>query len=187
LNEKILKRDLTPKDSERGLVLVFTGEGKGKTTSALGDVVRAVGHGLKVCIVFFMKGDYPYGERNTLKQMPNVTVLSFGHEDFVDPKNVKPYQIEEAEKAFRSARDEVMSGKYDMVVLDEINVAVFFNLIKIEDVLKLIDEKPRKLELILTGRRADAQLIEKADLVTEMLKIKHPYDQGIPARKGIEY
>jgi cob(I)alamin adenosyltransferase len=187
LTEKLTKRELSSESAKLGLVQIFTGDGKGKTTAALGTAIRASGQGLKICIIFFMKGDYPYGERNILRDMPGITVLSFGHETFVDPQNVQPYQVEEAEKAFMAARKELISGKYDLVILDEINVAVLFNLIKLDDVLKLIDDKPPNTELILTGRRADVKLVEKADLVTEMLKIKHPYDQGIPARKGIEY
>ena len=153
----------------------------------MGTVIRALGHGLKVYIVFFMKGDYLYGERNVLSQLPNVTMDSFGSAGFVDPQNIKPEEKEEAERALAAARQAMLKGSYDLVVLDEVNLAVAFNLIELDEVLKLIDEKPEGVELILTGRQADSKLVQSADLVTEMLKIKHPYDQGVVAREGIEY
>jgi cob(I)alamin adenosyltransferase len=187
LAEKTIKRDLTSEPSSQGLVQVFTGDGKGKTSAALGNLIRALGHGLRVHIIFFMKGDYPYGERNILSQLPNVTVTSFGQEEFVDPANIKAEQVAQAGQALAAARQAVLSRSYDLVILDEINVAAAFKLIAVEDIIRLIDDKPRKLELILTGRLADSRIIEKADLVTEMVKIKHPFDRGISARKGFEY
>lgn len=171
----------------RGLVQVYTGCGKGKTTAALGLAVRAQGQGLKVHVIFFMKGGYPYGERQTMDQLPNVTYQIFGHEHFVDPNNVQEEDREQAELALQAARDALHSGKYDLLVLDEVNVATSWKLIDIEDLLRLIEEKPPDLELVLTGRYADERIIEKADLVTEAVEVKHPYQQGIPARKGIEY
>ncbi len=171
----------------KGLVHLFTGNGKGKTTAALGAVIRAVGHGLRVFIVFFMKGDYPYGEYETLRKLPGVDVAAFGFRHFTDRANIKPEEIEQAKLALAAAREGILSGKYDMVVLDEVNVAVSLKLIELEEVVKLIKDKPPKVELILTGRYADSKLIELAALVTEMVKVKHPYDRGIKARKGIEY
>jgi len=171
----------------RGLVRVFTGNGKGKTSAALGTVLRAHGLGLKVYIVFFMKGDYPYGEYKTLGRLTNVTRVSFGHRKFIDPANIKPKEIEQARLALAAARKAVISGDYDLVVLDEINLAAAWKLIALDDVIKLIKEKPENVELILTGRHADTKLIELADHATEMAKIKHPYDNGILARKGIDY
>jgi len=153
----------------------------------MGAVIRALGHGLRVYIGFFMKGDYSYGERNVLSQLPNVTIESFGTRGFVDPKNIKPQEKEQAKRALAAAREAMLSGNYDLVVLDEVNVAVAFKLVELDEVLKLIDNKPEEVELILTGRRADSKLIKSADLVTEMLKIKHPYDSGVKAREGIEY
>jgi cob(I)alamin adenosyltransferase len=172
---------------DKGLVQVFTGNGKGKTTAALGTVLRALGHGLRVYIVFFMKGDYDYGEYRALSQLPGVDTASFGLRRFTDPDNISPEEIEQARLALAAARKAIKSGNYDLVVLDEVNVALGFKLIELEDVVKLIQDKPADVELILTGRYADARLIELADLVTEMVKIKHPFDQGIKARKGIEY
>ena len=173
--------------NSRGLVQVFTGNGKGKTSAALGAVLRAVGHGLRVCIVFFMKGKYPYGEFSTLPKLPNVDVASFGLRCLIDPSHINPEEIEQAKLALSTAQQAMLSGNYDMVVLDEVNVAVYFKLIELDEVIKLIEDKPPKLDIILTGRYADAKLIELADLVTEMVKLKHPYDKGVKARKGIEY
>jgi cob(I)alamin adenosyltransferase len=168
-------------------VQVFTGDGKGKTTAALGAVVRALGQGRRVYIVFFMKGEYPYGERNILAQLANVEVASFGSPDFVDPASVRPEDREQARLALAAAREAMLSGKYDLVVLDEVNVAVAFELLPLTEVIKMIRDKPPQVELILTGRKAAPELIKMADLVTECLKIKHPYDEGIEARRGIEY
>ncbi len=170
-----------------GLVQVFTGTGKGKTTAAMGTIVRALGHDHRVFIVFFMKGNYPYGEYSTLAKLPNVDAVSFGLRSFIDPENIKPEEIEQAKLALAAARDAALSGKYNLVILDEVNVALHYKLIGLDEVMKLIDDKPPDVELILTGRNADAQIIDRADLVTEMVKIKHPYDKGIRARKGIEY
>lgn len=171
----------------KGLVQVFTGNGKGKTTAALGTILRALGHGLRVYIVFFMKGDYDYGEYSTLAKLPNVDMASFGFRRLTDPSNIKPEEIEQARLALAAAREAVLSGTYDLVVLDEVNVALGFKLIELDEVVKLVRNKPPKVELILTGRYADNKIIEMADLVTEMVKVKHPFDKGIKARKGIEY
>ena len=171
----------------KGLVQIFTGNGKGKTTAALGTILRAAGHGLKIFIVFFMKGDYAYGEFNALLNLPNVEIRKSGFREFTDPLNIKPEEKEQAESALTAAREAALSGNYDLVVLDEVNVALEYKLIETADVIKLIEDKPPHVELILTGRYADTELVEKADLVTEMVKVKHPFDKGIKARKGIEY
>jgi len=171
----------------KGLAQIFTGDGKGKTSAAIGAVIRALGHGLKVYIAFFMKGDYPYGERSILSQLPNVTMESFGSGGFTDPANIKPEEKEQAKRALAAAREAMLSGSYDLVVLDEVNLAAAWNLVELEEVLRLIEDKPEGVELILTGRRADSKLVKSADLVTEMLNIKHPYDEGVAGREGIEY
>lgn len=171
----------------KGLVQVFTGNGKGKTTAAVGTIVRAAGHGLKVFLVSFMKGNYAYGEYKVLSQLPNVEVAQFGLRKFTDPGKIKPEEKAQAGAALAAARKAVMSGNYDLVVLDEVNVAVCYDLIGLEEVMKLIKNKPPHVELILTGRYADNKLLELADLVTEMVKVKHPFDEGVKARKGIEY
>ena len=173
--------------SLKGLVQIFTGDGKGKTSAALGTVVRAMGFGLRVCIVVFMKGDYPYSEWKFLQDIPGVIVARFGFTSFTDPDNVKPEEKEQAREALEYAREAMLSGEYDMVVLDEVNVASGWNLIEVEDVIGLVKERPPSVELILTGRSADDRLVEIADMVTECRKVKHPYDNGILARQGIDY
>lgn len=171
----------------KGLVEIFTGDGKGKTSAALGIALRALGQGLRVHIVFFMKGDFPYGEQKIISELSNVTFQRFGFQDFVDPANVKPEEKEEARKALGAARKAMLSQKYDVVILDEVNVAIAWKLVDIEGVIKLVRDRPEKVELILTGRYADPRLIELADLVTDMVKVKHPYDKGVLSRKGIDY
>lgn len=175
------------KPSEKGLVEIFTGDGKGKTSAALGIALRAIGHNLRVHIIYFMKGDYPSGEREVLSHLPNVEISIFGRDCFVDPVDVKAEDKEEAKKGLKKAREVIQSGDYDVVILDEINVATAWKLLDANEVLELIRNKPEKVELILTGRYADPRLVEVADLVTEAVKIKHPYDKGILSRKGVDY
>jgi cob(I)alamin adenosyltransferase len=170
-----------------GLVQIFTGDGKGKTSAALGAAMRAAGHGLRVHITFFMKGDYPYGEQQSLALLPGISVARFGQREFVDPGNVKPEEKEQARQALEDARRAVFSGEYDLVIMDEVNVASAWKLIDLDEVVQLIRGKPENVELILTGRYADQKLVELADLVTEMREIRHPYGKGIPSRMGFEY
>ena len=174
-------------EKTRGLVQVFTGNGKGKTTAALGTVLRAAGHGMKIFILFFMKGDYERGEFKALTHFPNVEVSRSGFRKFIDPVHGTPEEKKEAGRALAAARGAVTSGDYDLVVLDELSIAVAYELVGLDEVIQLIRDKLPHVELIITGRYADKQLIEMADLVTEMAKIKHPLDQGVKARKGIEY
>ena len=171
----------------RGLVEIFTGDGKGKTSAALGIALRASGHNRKVLIVYFMKGNFPYGEQEALSQLANIDVARFGQLNFVDPHNVTQAEKAEAERALDTARKAIIGNNYDVVILDEINVAAAWKLIDTDEVIKLIRERPEKMELILTGRYADGRLIDLADLVTNMTKVKHPYDKGILSRKGIDY
>lgn len=171
-----------------GLVSVFTGDGKGKTTAAIGTAVRAAGHGFKVFIVFFMKGkDYVHGEVSALSRLPNVTLASFGQKGWVDKKDARPEQRAQAGSALAAAREAMLGGDYDLVVLDEVAVAADYKLIELEEVVKLIKDKPRSVELIITGRNASPRLVQMADLVTEMVMVKHPYTRGVTARRGIDY
>ena len=173
-------------DTKRtGLVQINTGNGKGKTTAALGTILRAAGYGLRVFVIFFMKGHYEYGEYRSLPSLPNVEVAGFGLRKLSGRDD--PEEKKEAEKALARGREVINSGEYDLVLLDEVNVALEYGLVDIEDIIDLIRKKPSHVELILTGRYADNRLIELADQVTEMVKVKHPYDRGINARKGIEY
>jgi cob(I)alamin adenosyltransferase len=174
-------------EKRTGMCQVFTGDGKGKTTAALGTALRALGHGMKVLVVVFMKGDYPYGEWKALEHFPNAKIVRFGFLEFTDPNNVKPEEREQAENALQAAREAMRSGKYDLVILDEVNVASAWKLVHLEKVIELVKSRPPHVELILTGRSADKQLVELADLVTECVKVKHPYDRGTLARQGIEY
>jgi len=171
---------------EKGYIHVYTGPGKGKTTSALGLGLRAAGAGYKVYMIQFMKGR-KYSEIESLKHLPNFTIVQYGRDEFVSKEKPEQIDIDLAKDGFEHAKKIVNDGKYDMLILDEINVAVDYNLIPVEKVLKFVREKPEKIELILTGRYAHPEIIKIADLVTEMLEIKHPYQYGVTARKGIDY
>jgi cob(I)alamin adenosyltransferase len=172
---------------EKGLVQVYTGDGKGKTSAAFGLALRAIGRGLKVYIVQFIKGGFDYGELYVVDKLPNLTLKAFGRGLFVTRKPPDEVDVALAEEAFNLAKEVVESGEYDMVILDEINVALSLKLISLEKVLDLIKRKPEHVELVLTGRYAPNEIIEAADLVTEMREIKHPYRKGWPARMGVDY
>jgi len=170
---------------KKGLIEVYTGNGKGKTTAALGLAMRAVGHGLKVYIFQFLKGR-DSSELNTAKALaPNLVIEQGGSKTLYKGKP-SDEDIRLAHNLFKKSQDIILKGDYDVVVLDEINVAIHLGLISVEQVLSLIEKKPEHLELILTGRYASPEIIKVAHLVTEMTKIKHPYDEGVEARKGIE-
>lgn len=171
----------------KGMVLVYTGNGKGKTTAALGLACRASGQKKKILMIQFMKGKVNYGELRSAKKLPGFTIKQFGRPSFVDKKNPAPADIKGAQQAMEFARKAFHSGKYDIVILDELNVALDFNLISLKDVLALMAAKPEKLELVITGRYAHAKVIKLADLVSEVKEVKHYYQQGVPARRGIEF
>jgi cob(I)alamin adenosyltransferase len=172
---------------EKGLVQVYTGNGKGKTTAALGVALRAIGHGMKVLVVQFMKGDTGYGEQEAARRLsPNLTILKAGREAFVSRSNPEPIDFELAQEGYSVARKAIRDKEYDIVILDEINMAIDYGILPLSDLLQLVDSKPETIELILTGRSARPEILERADLVTEMVEQKHYYKRGIPARKGIE-
>lgn len=171
----------------QGLIQVYTGDGKGKTTAALGLALRAAGHGLHVYIVQFMKGWPDYGELVALRHQPSITLVQFGRPDFVDRAHPDPRDVQMAQAAWQHGLDVLRDGRYDVVVLDEINVALDYALLSLQQVLALLDAKPGHVELVLTGRNAHPEVIRRADLVTEMCLVKHPYDAGIAGRRGIEY
>jgi cob(I)alamin adenosyltransferase len=172
---------------ENGLVQVYTGNGKGKTTAAFGLALRAVGRGLKVYVIQFIKGGFDYGELYVVDKLPNLELKAFGRGKFITEKPAGKEDVKLAEEALALAEAVVRSGKYDIVILDEINVALHLGLIKTEKVLELMKNRPKHVELILTGRYAPNEIIEVADLVTEMREVKHPFNKGYQARKGIEY
>ena len=171
---------------ERGYVQVYTGNGKGKTTAALGLALRAVGRGLKVCVFQFIKGGGPYGEHLIAEKLaPFFTIIQTGRPGWVNTKDITEDR-RMAQEAFLQAKELLTSAGYDLFICDEINGAVGFGLIDVEQVLELISLKPERVELVLTGRNAHERVIEAADLVTEMREIKHYYKAGVPARTGIE-
>ncbi len=171
----------------RGLVIVITGNGKGKTTAAFGQVLRAIGQGYHVFVLQFMKGR-KYGEFiAAVKYLPNLAIRMSGLDSFVMRDNPAAIDIELAQKGLEVARKAIMSGKYDMVILDEINVALDFKLIDLNEVINLIKNKPPAIDLILTGRYAPKEIINLADTVSEVKEIKHHYNAGIKDRAGIEY
>lgn len=185
--EKSLHSESPVKRSRLGLVQVFTGDGKGKTTAAIGAAIRALGSGLTVFIAFFMKGNYIEGEGKILSRLPRITIASSGSPEFVNPSNISEEDVEQARSLFRAASKALKSAKYDLVILDEINLAIVWGLVSLDDALNLIADKPGNVELILTGRGADARVIQLADLVTDCRNVKHPFNRGIKARQGIEY
>ena len=166
---------------------VYTGNGKGKTTAAFGLALRAIGRGLKVYVIQFIKGGFDYGELYIADKLPNLKLKAFGRGKFVTEKPAEKEDVKLAEEALALAEKVVKSGEYDIVILDEVNVALDLKLIKTEKVVELVKSKPRHVELVLTGRYAPAEIVEIADLVTEMKEIKHPFNKGQQARKGIEY
>jgi cob(I)alamin adenosyltransferase len=172
---------------EKGLVQVYTGNGKGKTTAAFGLALRAIGRGLRVCIIQFIKGGFDYGELYVIDRLPGLKLKAYGRGKFVKGKNPDKMDIDLAEEALRTAEKAIEDSECDIVILDEVNVALNLGLIKIENVLNLIKKKPTQVELVLTGRDAPTEIVQAADLVTEMVEVKHPYSKGFHARKGIEY
>lgn len=174
--------------NKRGIVMVNTGDGKGKSTAAFGLALRAVGHEKKVMIVQFMKGNDQYGEVQAVrKYLPMIRLEQTGTENFVDKYNPEEIDVEEAQRGVALGLEAVKSGDYDLVILDEINVAMDFDLVSVEKVLALIESKAEKTDLLLTGRYAPQSIREVADMVTEMGEIKHHFYAGFPAKPGIEY
>ena len=168
----------------RGLIQVYTGDGKGKTTAALGLAMRAAGHEMKVAFIQFLKGE-PYGEHLFISQHHtfDIVQISVGSSFTKSKEQLAP----EAQQTLAYAEEAMLSGDYDLVILDEILVAINLGLITTQQVLDLLAKKPDSLELVLTGRKAPPEIVQRADLVTEMRMVKHPFSEGIGARRGIEY
>ncbi len=169
---------------DKGYIQIYTGDGKGKTTAALGISLRAVCAGFKVFFGQFVKG-MKYNELNAVNYLPNFEMKQYGRNCFIfnDPE---PEDIRLAKEGLDELSMKISSGEYDLVVLDELNIALHYQLFSVQDVLRVLNEKAKNTEIIITGRRAPDELIEKADLVTEMKEIKHYYTQGVQAREGIE-
>ncbi|GBC73978.1 Cob(I)yrinic acid a,c-diamide adenosyltransferase [archaeon HR05] len=174
----------------RGLIIVYTGNGKGKTTAALGMAVRAVGHGMRVLMVQFIKGSWHYGEMDgALRLRPEFELITAGRGfvGIMDDNLPREAHVEAAREALRVSMEKILSGIYDIVILDEVNYAVRLGLISIEDVLELIRIKPYSTTLVLTGNYADERVLDIADLVTEMREVKHPFRKGVRALKGVDF
>jgi len=174
-------------DIGKGYVQVYTGNGKGKTTASLGLAVRAAGHGLKTVIIQFMKGWIDYGELAGVRMLsPCVEIHQAGRDTFVNRKNPDPEDARLAREGFQLAKEVILGRKADIVVLDEVNCAMDFGLLPVPEVLELLRSKPDGMELVLTGRGAPQEIIDAADLVTEMREVKHYYRKGVDARTGVE-
>ena len=176
--------------SKDGLVIVYTGNGKGKTTAALGMALRAIGYDHKVCMLQFIKGSWHYGEMDSSKKLePNFELIAVG-KGFVgilDDNSPREEHEKYAAEAVRICREKIFSEKYDVIILDEVNYAITLGLIDVQEIIKIIKEKPSDLDLVLTGRDVKEEIVELADLVTEMKEIKHPFKSGIKAKKGIDF
>ena len=171
----------------QGCIQIYTGNGKGKSTAAIGQAVRAAGSGLKTYIAQFMK-EYPYSELISLKNLSQwITIEQFGGDDFVYKKELPgKEELDKAEKGLQNAKEKMLSNEYDIIILDEAIVAIYFKLIETNDLIEFIKAKPINVELILTGRYCPEELIDLADLVTEMKEVKHYYQKGVTSRRGIE-
>ena len=175
------------KTEERGLLIVHTGKGKGKTTAAMGMAVRCVGHGLKVGIVQFVKGVWDTGERRVLAQFPELCVMRAMGEGFTwDTQDLKR-DLAAARRAFDTAKEMIADSSFRMVILDELNIVLRYGYLPLEEVLETLQNRRRDLHVVITGRNAKQELIEAADLVTEMLMLKHPFRSGVKAQAGVEF
>lgn len=173
-----------------GLVIVYTGGGKGKTTASLGMALRAVGYNQKICMIQFIKGSWHYGEIDSSKRLePEFEIITAGKGfvGIIDDTSPKKEHEKVAKEAINICKEKIQSEKYDIIILDEVNYAINLGLIDVTDVLDLIKRKPTSLNLVLTGNYAVPEIIELADLVTEMKEIKHPFQKGIKAKKGIDF
>ena len=176
--------------SQDGMVIVYTGNGKGKTTAALGVALRAIGHGFKVCMVQFIKGEWHYGELNSIKKLEpdfELIVAGKGFIGIIDDDHAYEEHVRAARTALDIVEQKILLDTFDIIILDEINYAVHLGVLQLAEVLKILQNRPKHLSLILTGNHACEEIIMLADLVTEMKEIKHPYKKGIKAKRGIDF
>jgi cob(I)alamin adenosyltransferase len=184
------KYEETLPETKKGLIIVHTGPGKGKTTAALGTALRAVGQGLKVLMIQFIKGSWHYGELDAARMLgvDHLKIIPMGRGFVkVGAEKPDPEDVRLVEEAWKFAADQIQYGAYDLIVLDEINYAITYKMLDPGKVVEVLKNKPEGIHVILTGRNAHPALVELADLVTEMREIKHPYQQGVQAQRGIEY
>jgi len=174
------------RETRKGVFLVITGNGKGKSTAGFGAALRALGHGFRVAIIQFMKGRI-YGELDVLRSLDRVDIWQFGRNAFVDPKNPDPKDVELARQGLDKAWEIVRGGEHDLLILDEINVVADFGLVPVLELMDLARSRPRWMDLIATGRNAPSTIVELADTVSDVREIKHHYKKGIESRAGMEY
>jgi cob(I)alamin adenosyltransferase len=192
-NEKAAKKKaarekmLAGKTIEKGLLIVHTGKGKGKSTAAFGLVMRALGHGMRVGIVQFVKGKWETGERSVLDRYSDLVTIRAMGEGFTWDTQDRERDIAAAEKAWEASKEMISSGDYDLVVLDELNIVLRYETLPLDEVVTFLGNRPEMLHVVVTGRNAKDELIEAADLVTEMTQVKHPFRSGVKAQKGIEF
>ncbi|MDP2871917.1 MAG: cob(I)yrinic acid a,c-diamide adenosyltransferase [Bacillota bacterium] len=172
---------------QRGLLMVYSGQGKGKTTAALGLALRAVGHGKKVLMIQFMKGDPNYGEIKAAKFLPGFEIVQQGQPSFVDQSNPGAEDLRLAQEGLRLAGRALAQGDQDLIVLDELNVAVEYGLVSPDEMLATLERRRPEVDVVVTGRGAHPELVKRADMVSEILDIKHHFHEGVTARAGIEY
>ena len=176
--------------SNNGIVIVYTGNGKGKTTASLGVALRAIGHGLRVCMVQFIKGEWYYGELNSIKKLEpdfELIVAGKGFIGIIDDDHAFEEHVRAAKTALDIVEQKISLDTFDIIILDEINYALHLGVLQLADVMKILQNRPKHLSLILTGNHACEEIITLADLVTEMKEIKHPYKKGIKAKRGIDF
>jgi len=178
---------IATKTEERGLIMVHTGKGKGKSTAAMGLAVRAIGNGMKVCIIQFVKGVWNTGERNVLVKFPDLCVMKAMGEGFTWETQDRQRDIDAARAAWEFAKEAIADPSYKMVIMDELNIVLRYDYLPIEEVVETLSNKPRDLHVVVTGRNAKEELIDIADTVTDMTQIKHHFRGGVKAQVGIEF
>ncbi len=170
-----------------GLTMIFTGNGKGKTTSALGLAFRALGHGFPVCIIQFIKGSWKYGELDSARRFADLLDFHVMGKGFTWQSENLADDIKAAREAWDFAAKTILAGKHHLVILDELTYLIQYDMVPEEEILAVLRQKPKAMHVVITGRNASQGLVDFADLVTEMIEIKHPYKKGIKAQKGVEF